>query len=79
MHYYIDSVTNLESKMLIDVDENGQKTRMEMRFSDFKTVDGRKVPFTVTQLMNGKQVVQIKYTTVEFNVPIDDSLFRMPK
>ena len=79
MHYYIDPVTNLESRMVIDMDENGQKMKMEMRFSDFTTVEGRMVPFTVTQFANGKQVVQIKFTSVEFNVPLDDSLFRMPK
>ena len=32
MHYYIDSATNLESKMIIDVEDCGQKMKMEMRF-----------------------------------------------
>jgi outer membrane lipoprotein-sorting protein len=79
MHYYIDAVTNLEAKMVIEVEENGQTTKMEMRFSDFTNVQGRQVPFTVTQFVNGKQAAQVKYSSVEFNVPVDDSLFRMPK
>ena len=79
MHYYIDSATNLESKMIIDVEDGGQKMTMEMRFSNFKAIDGRTVPFTVSQYVNGKEVGQMHFERVEFNVPLDDSIFRMPK
>ena len=79
MHYYIDSATNLESKMIIDVEDGGQKMKMEMRFSNFKAIDGRTVPFTVSQYVNGKEVGQMHFEKVEFNVPLDDSIFRMPK
>ena len=79
MHYYIDADTNLESKMVIDVEDSGQKATMEMRFSDFKKVEGRMIPFTVTQFVNGTQMVQVKFEKVEFNVPMDDAMFRMPK
>ena len=79
MHYYIDSATNLESKMIIDVEDGGQKMKMEMRFSNFKAIDGRTVPFTVSQYVNGKEVGQMHFERVEFNVPLDDSIFRMPK
>ena len=79
MHYYIDPDTGLESRMVMEIDEGGQKMTMEMRFSDYKTVEGRTMPFTVTQLVNGNQVGQMKFDKVEFNVPLDDALFRMPK
>ena len=79
LHYFIDAETNLESKMVIDVEDGAQKMSMEMRFSDFKTVEGRTMPFTVTQFVNGNQVGQMKFEKVEFNVPLDDTLFRMPK
>ncbi|MBA2304255.1 MAG: hypothetical protein H0W08_16710 [Acidobacteria bacterium] len=79
MHFYLDAATGLEAKMIIDVEENGQKTRMELQFSDYKTVEGRTVPFTVKQFVNGNQVGQMKYEKVEFNVPLDDAIFRMPK
>lgn len=79
MHYYIDAGTNLESRMTIDVEEGGQSMRMEMRFGDFRTIEGRTVPFTITQFMNGGQVAQLRFDTVEFNVPMDDALFRMPR
>lgn len=79
MHYYIDPATHLDAKMVVDVEERGQKMKMEMRFSDYKAVEGRTVPFTITQLVNGKQVGQITFQKVEFNLPLDASIFRMPK
>jgi outer membrane lipoprotein-sorting protein len=79
MHYYIDAATNLEAKMVIDVEDNGQKMKMEMRFSNFKQIDGRTVPLTVSQFVNGQEVGQMQFEKVEFNVPLDESIFRMPK
>ncbi|MEX1130060.1 MAG: hypothetical protein WEB50_15930 [Vicinamibacterales bacterium] len=79
MHYYLDAATGLESKMVIDVEENGQQMTMEMRFSDFRKVEGRTVPFAMTQFVNGNQVMEIKFEKIEFNVPMEDSLFRIPK
>jgi len=79
MHYYIDAETSLERKMTVEVEDGDQKMKMEMRFSDFQTLEGRTVPMTVTQFVNGNQVGQFKYDKVEFNVPMEDSLFTMPK
>lgn len=79
LHYYIDAETNLESRMVIEMGEGAQNTTMELRFSDYKTVDGRTVPFTTTQYVNGNQVVQMTLEKVEFNIPLDEALFRMPK
>ena len=78
MHYYLDATTGLEAKMVIDTDDNGQKIKMELRFSDFKPVEGRTVPFTVTQFVNGNQVAEMTFQKIEFNVPVDDAIFRMP-
>ena len=79
MHYYIDAATNLESRMTIDVEQEGQKLRMEMRFTDFRSIDGRTVPFAITQFVNGSQVGQLRFDKVEFNVPLEDAIFRLPK
>lgn len=79
MHYYIDPETHLESRMVMDIEEGGQQMKMELRFSDYKTIDGRTTPFTITQFVNGNQMGQMKFEKIEFNVPLDDSLFRMPK
>jgi outer membrane lipoprotein-sorting protein len=78
MHYYLDATTGLEAKMVIDTEDSGQQIKMEMRFSDFKAVDGRMVPFNVTQFVNGNQVVEMKFQKIEFNVPVDEAIFKMP-
>ena len=78
MHYYIDPATGLEAKMVIDTEDAGQKMKMELRFSDFKPVDGRMVPFAVTQFVNGNQVLDMKFQKIEFNVPVDEAIFKMP-
>jgi outer membrane lipoprotein-sorting protein len=79
MHYYIDAATGLESRMVIESTDGGATNRMELRFSDYRTVDGRTVPFAMTQVVNGQEAGQIKFDKIEFNVDLDDSMFRMPK
>ena len=78
MHYYIDPATGLEAKMVIDTEDAGQKMKMELRFSDFKPVEGRMVPFGVSQFVNGNQVLDMKFQKIEFNVPVEESIFKMP-
>ena len=77
MHYYLDATTGLEAKMVIDTEDNGQKIRMELRFSDFKPVEGRTCPHR-DQFVNGDQVAEMTFQKIEFNVPVDDAIFRMP-
>jgi hypothetical protein len=79
MHYYIDAATNLESRMTIEVSQEGKKVRMEMRFDDFRTIDGRTVPFAITQFVNGSQMGQLRFEKVEFNVPLGEDFFKLPK
>ena len=78
-HYYLDAETGLETKFTTTAEMQGQKAEIETRMSDYRTIEGRTLPFTVTQFMNGNQVVQMKYEKIEFNVPLEDALFKMPK
>ena len=75
--YYIDPTTWLEAKIVVE--DPASKGKMETRFTDYRNVDGRMVPFVVTNLLNGTQVAQIRFERIEFNVPLDDALFRIPK
>jgi hypothetical protein len=36
------------------------------------------VPFTIRQLVNGQVNASTTIDKIEFNVPLDDSLFKMP-
>jgi len=78
-HYYLDSATGLETKFTTSVDAQGQKMQIETRLSDYRTVDGRTLPFKIAQIVNGTTAVNLKYDKIEFNVPMDDAMFKMPK
>lgn len=47
--------------------------------ADYREVDGRMMPFSIRQRVNGVVSASTKIDTVEFNVPIDDGTFRMPR
>lgn len=79
MHYYIDPKTFLESHMVIEVEQAGQKNHMEMEFGEFATIEGRKVPMAITQYVDGNLIGQLRFSRVEFNVPLADELFTLPK
>ena len=75
-HVYLDAETGLEAK-LVSQNEIGQSFEQEM--SDYRDVEGIKIPFTIRTLANGVPQGQIVVEKVEFNVKIDDSIFRMPR
>lgn len=77
--YFLDPETGLESKTVMTIEEPGGKGKMETRFTDYRNIDGRMIPFVMTNVLNGKQVAQIRLDRVEFNIPLDDALFKMPK
>jgi hypothetical protein len=79
-HYYIDAVTGLDRKMTnrVPSPDGTMAVQVELRFSDYRDVQGRMVPFSVQQFVDGKPVAQTRLETVEFNVPVDDALFKMP-
>ena len=78
-HYYIDVTSNLEVKRSAEMNAGGGKRTLESELSNYKSVDGVMVPHTMTQSVDGAPVMQVKFSTVQFNVPMDDDLFRMPK
>ncbi len=78
-HYYIDAATGLETRTVTEIEDPAMKGKMETRMTDYRNIDGRMVPFSMTQMVNGTTVAEMKFEKVEFNVPIDDTLFKMPK
>jgi outer membrane lipoprotein-sorting protein len=78
-HYYIDASTGLETKTVIEIDDPALKGQLETRMADYRDVEGRMVPFSMTQVVNGQTVAEMKFEKVEFNVPLDDALFKMAK
>lgn len=71
---YLDAATYLEAKLVVE-----DMGRMEQELLDYRDVEGIKIPFTIRTLLNGVVQSEIKVGKVEFNVKIDDALFRIPK
>jgi len=74
-HIYLDAETNLETKIVSMLD--GRKFEQEL--SDYRDVEGVKVPFTIKMLVDGVLQSQINVQSVEFNVKIDDAMFKVVK
>ena len=57
---------------------DGEEVKEETRLSQFIAVGGVSAPFIVDFYRNGKQTGRANYSTIEFNVPVPDSLFAKP-
>ena len=68
--FYLDAETGLETP-------DGAALTQVTEFLDYRDVDGRLVPFTTRQLQNGNLTATITLEKVEFNVPVEDSFFKM--
>jgi outer membrane lipoprotein-sorting protein len=76
--FYLDATTGLEKAISVTINPGGKPMTIETQLSDYRNVDGRLVPFSIRQLVNGTVTASTTIEKVEFNVPADDSLFKMP-
>jgi len=75
VHLFLDTTTLLEVKRSTDVD----MLKLEQEFSDFRAVEGITMPFVIRTLTNGVPQSEFRVQSVEFNVQMDDAIFRMPR
>jgi outer membrane lipoprotein-sorting protein len=76
--YYLDAATGLEKTISMTIAPGGKTTKVETQLGDYREVDGRMVPFSIRQLVNGTVTASTTLDSVEFNAPAEDSLFKMP-
>ncbi|MEN3338971.1 MAG: hypothetical protein V7647_2647 [Acidobacteriota bacterium] len=77
--YYLDARTGLEKVISVTLAPGGRPaTTIETQLGDYREVDGRMIPFSIRQLVNGTVSASTTLEKVEFNVPADDALFKMP-
>ncbi len=57
----------------------GGQMQVEEAFSDYRDVDGIKVPYTAELTHNGRAVLTRTLTAVNFNAPVDSQLFTRPQ
>lgn len=71
--YFIDAETGVELRIAPD----GANTPV-VELSDHREVDGVLVPFRIRMVQSGQPQAEVAVSSVEFNVPVDDALFRKP-
>jgi outer membrane lipoprotein-sorting protein len=75
---YLDPTTFLEQRISTEATQGGKTVTITTDFSNYRPVDGMMVPFTMRQSANGQVQAEVTYDRVQFNLPLDDGLFRMP-
>jgi outer membrane lipoprotein-sorting protein len=56
----------------------GQDILYESKIANYKPVEGVLMPFSLTQLVNGRLAMEITIEKMDANVPLDAAVFRMP-
>lgn len=77
--YYLDASTGLEQAISMTLQGGPTPMVVVTELGDYREVDGRMMPFSIRQRVNGVVSASTKIDTVEFNVPIGDETFRMPR
>jgi len=74
-HYYLDTTTSMVVRIVTDM---GAGPKLETELGRYREVEGIMVPTSMKSLVNGMVTSDISIDTVEFNVPMDAALFRVP-
>lgn len=77
-HYFLDAQTGLEVTVSTEVSQGGTTATVATQLGDYRNVEGRMVPFKTRQIVNGQLAAEMTFDRVEFNVPMADTLFKMP-
>lgn len=79
MHIYLDADTGLEKQWSATMEQGGMTMEIDTIMSDHQPVDGIQVARTMRTLVGGQAMGALTVSSVEFNVPIEDAVFSMPK
>ncbi len=74
---YIDKASFMMVKTTATVDQMGTSVVMDSYMSDFTDIEGVIMPKKVTQMANGMEAAVVSFDTVEVNIPIEDSVFKL--
>jgi zinc protease len=72
--FYLDAATSQVLKAAWE--SNGQK--IEALYSDYRDVNGVKVPFKVDVMQDGTPIMKLELSEVQVNPPVDAGLFKKP-
>ena len=74
---FLDADTGIDVRTISTMEQNGQQATITSDLSNYQNVEGVMVPFSVKQSLNGTPIAQMTIDKVEFNVPIENSLFKL--
>ena len=77
--YFIDAENYLQIKVVSKIKVQGTETESEMVYGNYKPVAGVQIPHSIESRIGGKIASQIVIEKVETNIPIENSIFVMPK
>ncbi|MEN8153550.1 MAG: hypothetical protein ABFR75_05970 [Acidobacteriota bacterium] len=78
--YFIDAESFIELKTeTIKKKDDGKEIKLESFFGDFKEVDGMMVAHSIKTKINGIDMGNVVIESVNFNVEVEDSFFKMPE
>jgi outer membrane lipoprotein-sorting protein len=75
----LDADTGLEIRTTTEMTQQGMTVRIESVLSNYRAASGIVLPHTMQSLVNGQPMSQVTFERVDFDLPIDDARFRMPK
>jgi outer membrane lipoprotein-sorting protein len=79
VHYWeLDAENYLPVRWRGNRTANGNEVPIESVFTDFRDVNGVQYPFRIESFIEGKLVQQMKISSREANVKIEDTRFAMP-
>jgi outer membrane lipoprotein-sorting protein len=73
-HYFVDVETGVELKITTEAPGGAP---IETELSDYKLVDGVQVPHRIRVSQGGTEQALLRISKVEFNVPLDDAIFKV--
>jgi hypothetical protein len=76
-YFFLDAENYLDFKITRVVKREGTEMKIDTLLSDYEEINGLMVPLSV-YVKSGEQILnQITWDNVEFDVPMDDSMFKM--
>ncbi len=77
-YLYLDAESGIEVRTTNQIEQGGQTLTIDTEMADYRPEGGLMVPHSIRNIMNGQPFLQMTVEKVEFNVPIDDTFFKMP-
>ncbi len=78
VNYLVDADRFVVLRQMSTKTEQGQTYNEEIRYSDFQDTEGILLPVKTEILINGQIGTVFTMDKCEFNIPIDDSIFKKP-